>query len=185
MNLNDIHLSPQQLAGLYGSSLVELASSTAPMAPAAPPPAATPGAAPAAKQAPAPAVATAFLGQNQKGILVVTADPAAAYLADADLVFLTNVLGACNLGLADVAIVNWAHLDSPGGDALSAELAAKQVLLFGVTPDAFGLPVVFPPFQVQALAGRTYMQAPPLAAISADISQKKALWMALKKMFAV
>ncbi|GAB4092404.1 hypothetical protein [Flaviaesturariibacter terrae] len=189
MDLNHIQLSGAQLAELYPNSLVELASpGTAaghgPPAPAAPKSA--PAAAPAAAAPAAAATALpSYLGQNGKGILVVTADRDAPYLGDADLAFLTNVLGACSLGMGDVAIVNWRRLEAPDGPALSAALQARQVLLFDLTPADFGLPANFPPFQVQALAGRTYLHAPALGPIAADKELKKALWLALKKMFGV
>ena len=197
MDLNDIQLNGSLVAGLYAQSLVELnpgqasAEATAPAAPAAPKaaPAPAPSAAAAPGTAPsavAPAAARpAFLGQNGRGILVVNDEAGAPYLTDADLTFLTNVLGACQLGLGDVAIVNWQRLGATDGLALATELDARQVLLFRVTPDAFGLPANFPAFQVQNLGGRTYVHAPALAQIAADKELKKALWLALKKMFGV
>ncbi|RYY66857.1 MAG: hypothetical protein EOO12_02980 [Chitinophagaceae bacterium] len=190
MDLNDIQLSGSQLAGLYAQSLVEItpaggAATPLPVpreTPAPPAPAAPKAAAPAPSGTPQ---TPAFLGQNSRGILVVTDEAGAPYLADADLAFLTNVLGACGLGLGDVAIVNWRRLEAPDGPALAAALQARQVLLFAVTPDTFGLPANFPPFQVQPLGDRTYVHAPALAGIAADKELKKALWLSLKKLFGV
>lgn len=193
MDLNDIQLSGSQLAGLYAQTLVELAPENGMAGPATPTPPPAPKAAPAPPAAPQPAPAAvaaaaakpSFLGQNGKGILVITDDAGAPYLGDGDLAFLTTVLGACQLGLGDVAIVNWRRLEAPDGPTLAAELEARQVLLFQVTPDAFGLPAHFPAFQVQNLGGRTYVHAPALAEIAADKELKKALWTALKKLFGV
>jgi hypothetical protein len=174
MDLNNIQLSGSQLAGLYTSTLVELDGEKVN--------AVIPQPAPAADiRAETPAV----LGQNARGILIVTSDPSAPFLADADLAFLTNVLGACNLGLGDVAILNWLRMEDPKGVEIAAHLNATKVLLFQVTPGVFGLPANFPAFQVQALGGRTYLHAPALPQIAADKELKKSLWLSLKKLFDV
>jgi hypothetical protein len=167
MSLNDILLTPRLLAGLYADTLVE---TDRPPRPAPPP-------APVADH-------ISYLGMNERKVLVVTDAPDAVYLPETALQFLTTILGACGLGIADVAIVNWNRSARPYEEVL-AFLAPRTALLFDVDPLRFGLPLNFPPFQAQEFAGRTYMHAPSLTAIENDKELKKSLWTALKKIFAL
>ncbi|GAA4326861.1 hypothetical protein [Flaviaesturariibacter amylovorans] len=178
MNLNDIRLTPQHLAGLYSSSLVELGTPS-PGHPL-PPPAAEPAPVAASPLAPLPGPPP-FLGQHGKGILMVNNDPEARFIADGDLEVLTKIMGRAGIGLADIAIVNWAQLPAPDGPALLGALPSRQVLLFGLGPDVFGLPVLFPHYQVQQLSGRTYLCAPPLSVLAnAEEAVKKNFWTSFK-----
>ncbi|TCJ17559.1 hypothetical protein EPD60_05035 [Flaviaesturariibacter flavus] len=173
MDLNHIQLRDTQLVGLYGKTLVEL-----PSANAAPPPEEAP---PARTAAPEPASPPPFLGQHGKGILMVNEDPENVFIADADLEVLTKIMDRAGTGLAEIAIVNWARLGHTDGPALVSGLNSSRVLLFGVTPERFGLPAVFPHFQVQKLAGRSYLCAPPVAELAtADASVKKNFWNAFQ-----
>ncbi|RYY90288.1 MAG: hypothetical protein EOO15_03225 [Chitinophagaceae bacterium] len=173
MDLNHIQLGGAQLAGLYGHSLVELPSADAPMIPEDAPP--------ARAAAPAPATPPAFLGQHGKGILMVNEDPENVFIADGDLEVLTKIMDRAGTGLAEIAIVNWSRLGHTDGPALVTGLNSGRVLLFGITPERFGLPAVFPHFQVQKLAGRSYLCAPPVATLAnADATVKKAFWNAFQ-----
>jgi hypothetical protein len=173
MDLNDIQLQGAQLAGLYPSTLVELAGD--PGSRIVPEPAPTRPAAPAEPAKPG------FLGRHGKSILLVNDDPDSVFIADADLEVLTKIMDRAGIGLADIAIVNWAQLPDADGGALLAELNSGRVLLFGITPEAFGLPALFPHYQIQKLAGRTYLYAPPVAELAkADAGVKKAFWDAFR-----
>lgn len=166
MNLNHIHLTPHLLTDLYANVLIETHAIPVPATP----------------------VTTSslnYLGNNQKQITIVVNNNLVTYLTDEELSFLTKVLGACELGLEDVAIVNWNRLEEKEYTGLLKELNSKKVLLFNLTPVEFGLPMHFPPFQIQEFDQRTYLQAPALASIEQDVSTKKQLWAALKKLFAI
>ena len=97
-----------------------------------------------------------------------------------ELTFLTNILSACNLSLADVALVNWHNKETA---SFVSELKSKKVILFGISPLQFDLPFNFPHFQIQNFDKTDYLTAPALAAISNDVNSKKELWTSLKKMF--
>lgn len=174
MSLNQINLTPQHLTDLYANALIETHAIAVPRE-----------APPAENKKPATANTINFLGNNQKQILVIANDDRVTYLTDQELTFFTKVLGACELGLEDVAIVNWSHLPNKDYQALLDELKSKTVLLFNLTPIEFGLPLHFPPFQTQEFDHRTYLQAPSLASIEQDVTAKKQLWTALKKLFAI
>jgi hypothetical protein len=158
MSLNDIRLTPQLLTELYGNVLVKTA-----------------------EQHPAEERITA-LGNNEKAILILVATEAETILPQSSLQFLTSVLAACKLTLADVAVVNWNVIEQDY-KKLVVHFESRFVLLFDVAPHAFGLPMDFPPFQVQAFDSRQYLYAPPLQQIQESKPLKAELWNALKKLF--
>ena len=153
MDLNQIQLSPRQIAELYATVLVDTPAMVVP-----------------------DTVDASFLGGNAQRILIIVKDEHHAYLPERELQFLKSILSACKLTLADVAIVNWLrHAPKPLADLLTA-LAPSSVLLFAITPQEIGLPVHFPHYQLQALNGQTYLSAPALTEVEHDKAQKKRLW---------
>ncbi|MCW3074864.1 MAG: hypothetical protein JWP69_1933 [Flaviaesturariibacter sp.] len=164
MSLNGIQLSSQQLSDLYGSVLVETNAKPVPAKPTLP--------------------AVSYLGMKEKNILIITSEPEAKYISETELIFLTTVLAACGLGLADVAIVNWLNTEKDYLKIMDT-LQVKTVLLFDVDPLSFGLPINFPIFQIQEFDKRTYIHAPSLKKVEQDVTLKKGLWSALKKTFSV
>lgn len=161
MSLNNIQLKPSLLADLYKKSLLETNT----------------GPAPDTKQ-------LKWLGNNDKNILVVVAHQSVPYLPDQELSFLTNVLAACKLSLADIGIIN--HCKTEQADLQNLiNSQAKTILLFGVEPPAIGLPINFPPFQLQPFNNRTYLHTPALSLIEDDKGLKARLWSALKVMFGI
>lgn len=141
---------------------------------------------PAAKYEAAPVAMgnTPSLGGNKKGILIVVSNDAYPYLPDAELEFLSNILSACRLSIADVAIVNFHHYPQPYTELLK-QFNSKQVLLMGVTPQQVDLPFNFPHFQLQNFDQRTYLCALPLGPISQNRDLKMQLWGCLKNMFGI
>lgn len=141
---------------------------------------------PAPKYAAAPVAMgnTPSLGGNKKGILIVVSNDAYPYLPDAELEFLSNILSACRLSIADVAIVNFHHYPQPYTELLK-QFNSKQVLLMGVTPQQVDLPFNFPHFQLQNFDQRTYLCALPLGPISQNRDLKMQLWGCLKNMFGI
>jgi hypothetical protein len=127
-----------------------------------------------------------ILGNNKKQITVVVNCPNDVFVPEADLQFLTKMLGACKLNMADVAIVNHAvaavHIDR-----LKVQLQPKFLLLFGVEPDQIHLPINFPSFKEQPYAGTTYVFTPGLEKLNLETDEakllKRKLWDCLKRMF--
>ncbi len=128
------------------------------------------------------------LGKNNKKVIIVINNPAAAFLSDEDLAFLANILKACGLNLSDIGIVNFAtqHINYL---TLKEELEASKILLFGIMAPAVQLPFTVPDFQVQNFDSCTILQSPPLGEMNEPTEQskelKKKLWLALKRMFDV
>jgi hypothetical protein len=159
MSLNDVRLTPQLLTDLYGNVLVELA--------------------PEAK----PDTELNTLGGNAKNILILVHHEKEPVLPESEVLFLTSILTACRLTLEDVVVVNWTSLDKKDYKEILHRFESRFVLLFGVAPLQFGLPMDFPTFQIQPFGSHQYLYAPPLAAIQEHKGIKAELWQALKKLF--
>ncbi|HEU4472637.1 MAG TPA: hypothetical protein VFR58_16195 [Flavisolibacter sp.] len=168
MSLNHIQLNPNMLAGLYTDKLVE--GNRMPSA--------------SVQHHQPDTQEPKFLGSNRKNIVVVINNGSAAFLPDDELAFLSSILAACKLSLADIAIVNLANTSSAALESL-IHARARTVLLFGIGPLSIGLPINFPEYQLQAFDQRTYLHAPPLSLLQSDKSQKLKLWNSLKNLFGI
>lgn len=122
-----------------------------------------------------------FLGANQQNILIAVSHSGITHLPDEDLDLLSSILKACKLGLADVAIINAHNYPQHTYKEYLDQFNSKIVLLFGMDPVSFGLPVDFPHFQVQSFAKTTFLYSPPLAEY--DKLLKSKLWVSLKTIF--
>jgi len=124
-----------------------------------------------------------FLGSNQKQITILVNVSDATYLTDKSFAFLTGVLNACKLNMADVAIINMNQSTNNHYLDLNSITRPKIKLLFGVSPQEIGLPIHFPYFQVQPYNNVVYLCAPDLNSIEEDKSLKTQLWAGLKSVF--
>jgi DNA polymerase III psi subunit len=175
MSLNDIRLNPQLLSDLYASLLVETNASDVPTI-EIPAEISAPEKTPTAKE-------VHYLGKNEKGILILVSNEDAVCLPDVELAFLTTILAACQLSLADVAILNW---KTPHNlDEVQQHLGIRHVLLFDVSPLDAGLPINFPHFQIQQFNHRSYLSSPSLSDVEKEVAIKRQLWPSLKKMFSI
>jgi hypothetical protein len=126
-----------------------------------------------------------YLGQNNKKILLLVNYAHTVFLPDKQLDFLTSVLTACKLNLADVAIINIATGENINYKTLTQELKMQYALLFGISPESLSLPVNFPAYQIQAFSNCTYLYSDSLEALAADKELKTKLWLCLKKVFEI
>ena len=92
-----------------------------------------------------------YLGNNQQNILIIVKHNDCVHLPDHELQFLTGILAACKLSLADVAIVNLNNYPGITYKELNKQFNSKTVFLFGTRPASFGLPLNFPPFPATAI----------------------------------
>ena len=167
MDLNNIKLSPTLVADLYQSSLVEM--NEQPIV--------------SFDSTPDEQTKLKWLGENKKNVLVIVNHNDAVHLPDDDLNFLIGILGACKLGIADVAIVNLNNHKDLTYKELLAHFKSKTILLFGAEPTDLGLPLSFPNFQIQAFANSSFLSSPTLKQLEADKVLKSKLWVCLKKIF--
>jgi hypothetical protein len=123
--------------------------------------------------------------RTRKTFLSWSAITSLPFLSDGELSFLTSVLSACKLSLADIALCNIYSLSPAEKSALAGELGSHQILLFGLGPMDIDLPINFPQFQLQPFNGKTYLSAPTLLVLEADKAQKLKLWNSLKNLFAL
>ncbi len=164
MSLDNIQLSPLLVEKLYSKALVDLNT---------------------IKVAPENNNSPGFnwLGNNEKNILIVVNEPAAAFLQDNDLNLLVGILTACKLSMADIALINFHKNSHADYSSLNKALNPSTILLFGTDPAKLDFPLNFPHFQLQGYNGQFYLSAPALNIIGADISLKKQLWQGLQKHF--
>ena len=126
---------------------------------------------------------TSFLGKNEKNTLIVIDEKETAFLNDKDLNLLVGILSACNLSLADIALINFDKNKQLTYDNMMLEFNPGFVLLFGITPDQLSFPLNFPNYQLQQYNNQTYLSAPTLKILAAEKDQKKELWTSLQKYF--
>lgn len=175
MELNDLHLSPVAIAELYGKTLVDLPGNSQTVTLREPEK--------TAANRPAETPALKSLGNNQQQILLLVKQPDAVFLTDLEMNFLTGVLTACKLSMADVALVNWHHFPDTGYKELITQFRSRIVFLFDIAPDSIGLPLRFPQYQLQAFAGNTFLYVPSLSDLEKDKVEKSKLWVCLKRLF--
>lgn len=181
MSLNDLQLPGIVVAKLYPDSLIDSPSGTV--------------ATPYKEEVPAIIRSVSIpasevnewkhLGTNHQNILVVVKYEQALHLPDDELDFLTRMLTACKLGIADVAIINHNNYVNITAKNILSHFKSQKVFLFGIEPAEFGLPVSFPHYQVQAVAGITYLHTPSLEERHTDSLLKSKLWVCLKQIFGV
>ena len=125
------------------------------------------------------------LGLNQKRILFLVNNTENKYLEDDEMEMLTNLLTACKLSVADIALVNYAHCAPVTYDELVAEFKSEKLLIFGISTSDLKLPFNVPDFQIQKFQQQTYLFNPSMSAILNDVDLKKNLWNSLKKLFSI
>jgi hypothetical protein len=180
MDLNTIQLPASVIADLYTSSLID----TGEIKPADKPVTEERAAIiPAANSLPEAGPTWKWLGENRKNILVVVHHNDAVYLPDNELQFLTNMLTACKLSLADVAIVNLEHQPHKQYKEITGQFNSKVALLFDTEPASFGLPMNFPFYQIQPFGNCSFLYAPSLTTLEKDKVEKSKLWVILRRLF--
>lgn len=130
-----------------------------------------------------------FLGDNKSNIIILVKDENAVYLADTILSLLTQILSACKLNLADVAIVNTIN-NKLDYEYLHNELKGRYYLLFDNEPSSIGLPFALPTFQIKVHEGGCSFLLSPSLEEMLDSSEnakmnKTKLWVCLKQLFNV
>ncbi len=126
-----------------------------------------------------------FLGGNEKNIAFVVHNEHHKFLSDTELKFLSGLINACNVTMADIAVVNFAHNKDVNYKDLLSQLACKKVLSFGVSAANIDLPFTIPDFQVQVFHEIQYIFCPGLELLQEDIDSKKQLWGSLQKIFKI
>jgi hypothetical protein len=176
MGLNDIKL-PEFIIGEWYKDTLIAPQRTSDSNPAV----TTPSAIPTAS-------AIKYLGDNRRHVALLVNAPGIAFLSDNQLGFVTRILEACLMTLADVAIVNNATASVTIAE-IRQQLHPTTILLFGLEPSAIRLPINFPAFRPQDYDGCTYLVAPGLDQLVPNTEESKLLksklWVCLKTIFNV
>lgn len=104
--------------------------------------------------------------------------------ASANRDFLTKILAAANLNLAQDALL--AEIPAHESRSLATDLKAlapKQILVFGLTPAQLGLSFELQAYQPLNFYGYTWLFAEKLSTLEPDKTKKTLLWTALKQIF--
>lgn len=126
-----------------------------------------------------------YLGNNEKHVSILVYDEANIFLDDECLQLLTNMITACKLNMADIAIINTAKTKIDY-QQVKNELNPLVFLFFGVESKTISVPFAIPHYQVQNYAYAKFMFAPSLPSLLKDDgNEKKKLWTSLKKIFEV
>ena len=136
-----------------------------------------------------PALETSwFLGENKKQVTIVVNQSTVAFLTDEQFTLLTDMLKACKLNMADVAIVNLAN-SSKNFTQLHQTLSTRYLLLFDVATSSIDLPFSIPLYQLQSYNQCQILQATSLNSMleegKAVKDEKIKLWNGLRKMFSL
>lgn len=173
-NFKQLRLSTDGLSSLYRDNLVFIADS---------PPVSSRK---KATQAEKKSTSLSPQGQNRKNITLII-NQADAGSPDPDtLIFISRMLEACKLKMDDIALVNAAQ-QAITLQQLKSELNPSAVLLFGVSPDHIGLPIIFPEYKLQEFDKTTYLLVPDLSLLNQDNDSgkllKSKLWACLRQLF--
>jgi len=122
-----------------------------------------------------------YLGNNEKRIIFIVNDPLNKFLDESQWKFFNDLLNACQLTMADIALINFHH-----GKATYHELEQLnpgKLFAFGVSAMELDLPFNIPLFQKQNYQGQTLMLCPSLFEIQSSQPLKKQLWNHLRNIF--
>lgn len=176
--MNEVVLSNQILAELYGTTLINLMENPSSL---------TEDQNQHTVSGPIAEPDLVFLGGNKKNISLlvqtVTGEIPAFHLQ-----FLSNLLKACRLSMEDVAIHAFSE-PLPSIQSIKMQLAPRELLLFGSNPVSIGIPINFPPFKIQSYDSINYLYLPNIEEINQDNDAgkllKSKLWVCLKQLFQV
>jgi hypothetical protein len=160
MSLNQIKLTAKLTADLYSNSLINYSTNRAPH------------------------YEIKFLGNNHSKVLIIVNNKDVAFVNDLEMLFLTNVLNACNLKIDDVCLMNIYSFPIEKYREILKELNSKITVMFDVEPVHFGLPVNSA-FQIKKSDDLIYMYAPSLLEIEKEKELKHKLWSSLKQIFSI
>lgn len=179
--MDGVTLSPALMTALFAEVLVRIPGAVDPVpvnpktaAPRAPLPDAEP---------PLPI----SLGENRRKICLLVSVPGKELLPAGSRVFLEKILSACQLGIADLAIVN-VQLSPVPVSVLQTRFSPGKWLLAGLSPASLGMEgTADRPFELQSWQGAQVMTLPALAELDGDTAAartlKRQLWAGLQTLF--
>lgn len=122
------------------------------------------------------------LGENQQRILFLVKNSQNKFLPDDEMNLLSNLILACKLSIADIALVNTYNTSFNYMD-LNHHFQPKKILMFGINTSELELPFAIPFFQIQQFQEQLYITSLPLKDFIHNKDLKKDLWICLQKLF--
>ncbi len=176
MSLNDIILSPVTISALYKKSLVDTGAQALKKQETV---------TPKSGESTATPFIPAYLGNNLRQVAILVQYEDEVYLPEEQLQFLTSILKACQLNIADIAIINAARHPA-GPDTLKENLGTRQLIVFGVFK---GITDGMEAFTIAERNGISLLVAPELEKLNQQTADGKLLkgklWLCLKQLFNV
>ncbi len=164
MSLDNIQLSSYLLHNLYNKSLVDLKPEqkiTDSLLP----------------------TTIKFLGKNEKQLTILVEDKENVFLDDDLLNFLIKMMSACQVNLADMALINIHLQEEVNYQSIMQELKPDKIIFFGTEPQQLSFPLQFPQYQVQRYNKQVYLSAPSLGILKNNKEEKTKLWACLQQLF--
>ena len=96
---------------------------------------------------------------------------------------LSGILSACKLNESNAIVLNSSTVEKVNIVFIKENYDTRNIILFGIDPVEFGLPITFPHFQIQVSDGIKYVSSPGLEEMLEDKSLKAKLWNSLKQIF--
>jgi DNA polymerase III psi subunit len=96
---------------------------------------------------------------------------------------LNGILTACKLDNSNSAVLNTDKENATDLQFIKEHYVTSNIILFGIATAAFGLPINFPPFQIQKVDNIQFVASPSLEEMIGDKSLKVKLWNCLKQIF--
>lgn len=165
MSLDNIQLPIQVVADLFKNSLIELDGQQS-------------------NTANKKEINLSFLGNNEKQIAILVNEADVIYLKEDELNLLLNILLACKLTMADIAVINL-YKQTINYKQLKESLSTKIVLQLGTIPADIELPLDFPMYKIQQYNNQQYLCGAALHKLINDKEEKGKLWLVLKSLFDV
>ncbi|MBU3714903.1 MAG: hypothetical protein FGM46_08135 [Ferruginibacter sp.] len=125
------------------------------------------------------------LGKNEKKILLMVNDSESLHLNEKDFQFLSGILNACKLNMNDVALLNANNYKKTDFTSIKAFLNPLFLIVFGLTNQYCKPNIESDNYEVRLMDNFSFLSTPSLRLISENTEEKKMLWSALKKLFAI
>ncbi|WP_044173655.1 hypothetical protein [Flectobacillus major] len=106
------------------------------------------------------------------------------HINEEELAFLTKILNAVNLQINQVDLLDLSKIGNASLKALLTEKSVNQLLTFGVSLFKINLEIPLTPYQTREIQGVKLLYSDALGEIKDDLNCKKALWAAMKILFA-
>lgn len=127
-----------------------------------------------------------YLGDNLKHILILVKDTESVHLNDPNLNFLTGILSACKLNIADVAILNMHRNTNTSLEKLLSYFNPNAIINFEFNLSQITvLQINDSKYEIHKINQTPFLNSSALHHVSNNVDEKKKLWGCLKTMFSI